>query len=70
MLTSCADVLKRREYADALANAEGFQKNFIDTNPFRLLAYQRISRPGAAIVVYIEGDGLAFTQRNSVSLLL
>ena len=68
MLTSCADVAERTEAAEALAKAAGYQKLVIDTNPFRLLSFERIRRPGANAVVYIEGDGLAFTQRNIVSL--
>ena len=68
ILTSCASVSQRVEYADKLANEAGFEKVIVATSPFRLLAYQRISRPGATIVIYIEGDGLAFTQANSVSL--
>ena len=67
LLISCAGVSQRLEQADTLAARAGFQKVVLDTVPFKLLSYQRIRKPGVAAVIYIEGDGLAFMQRNDVS---
>lgn len=45
----------------------GFTKNLIQGRNFVLLSYVRIKKAGEPLVVYIEGDGLAWESRSQVS---
>jgi hypothetical protein len=51
---------------DNLAGAYGFEKVYINSPPFVLASYQKLTKLGGSYVFYVEGDGLAFT-RNGVS---
>lgn len=57
----------RYEAADGVAAAGGLAKVHIQTKAFALTAYRRISRPGADITVYIEGDGSAWLSPTLLS---
>jgi pimeloyl-ACP methyl ester carboxylesterase len=60
----CADP---QTHADALATRGALTRDTIDTDSFVLTAYQRLTRPGLPLTVYIEGDGLAWINRNEAS---
>ena len=70
--SACGDLspATRLRHADELAAASGWQRIYLDAEPFRLAAYVpgRISS-GSALTVYIEGDGLAFITRSQVSVV-
>ena len=58
----------RLSAAAALAAAGGPQRLEVPAAPFRLLAYARFADPPpAALVVYVEGDGLAWESRSRLS---
>jgi pimeloyl-ACP methyl ester carboxylesterase len=57
----------RYDAADRVAAAGGLTKVHIQTRDFALTAYGRISRPGADITVYIEGDGSAWLSPTLLS---
>lgn len=66
-LASCAET-DWRAHADRIAAPVGLQREQIQTQPFLLTAYSRISQPGtASLHVYIEGDGLAWFSRSEPS---
>ncbi|MEI8394793.1 MAG: alpha/beta hydrolase [Rhodospirillaceae bacterium] len=62
LLSACAD---RREAAFTIAAASGFQRIAFDAPPFTLIGYLRGG--GRELIVYIEGDGLAWLSRNRLS---
>lgn len=68
LLPGCA-LLPSHAYrqADRLAEAGGFAKSYLAGDRFDLLAYRRISRPGAPLTVYLEGDGAAWLTPNRLS---
>ncbi len=66
-LTGCAS-LDRDEHAEALAAPAGLTRELIRTPAFVLTAFVRMSRADAPLVVYIEGDGLAWISRSQPSL--
>ncbi len=69
--SACADLSSatRLRHADELAAVAGWQRIYLDAEPFRLAAYVPArTSGGAALTVYIEGDGLAFITRSQVSL--
>ena len=53
--------------ADNLAEKAGLKKQFIRTGNFELLTYSRITVPGAALTIYIEGDGAAWRTSHQLS---
>ncbi|MBN2332245.1 MAG: alpha/beta hydrolase [Deltaproteobacteria bacterium] len=53
--------------ADKLAEHAGLQKQFIQSGNFELLTYSRTTAPGAALTIYIEGDGSAWRTRRCLS---
>lgn len=67
MVAGCA-TLNRNAHADSLAGPAGLKRELINTDSFVLTAFSRISRPGAPLDLYIEGDGLAWISRNEPSL--
>lgn len=60
-------MVDRREHADSLAGSAGLARKVLRTDTFILTSYARIKDPQAPIHVYIEGDGLAWTSRTTVS---
>lgn len=68
LLPGCA-LLPSHAYhrADRLAEGGGFAKRYLEGDRFDLLSYRRISRPGAPLVIYIEGDGAAWLTPNRLS---
>lgn len=65
VLTGCAD---RLATAEGLAGPAGLAREVIATRTFHLTAFTRIRNPAAPVVVYIEGDGLAWVSRGEPSL--
>lgn len=70
LLTGCATsslYLDRDLAARGIACKNGFTKNLIRGHDFVLLSYVRIGETGKPLVIYIEGDGLAWESRSRVS---
>ncbi|MFM0212372.1 alpha/beta hydrolase [Paraburkholderia sediminicola] len=67
VVVGCA-TLDRNAHADSLAGPAGLKRELINTDSFVLTAFSRISRTGAPLDLYIEGDGLAWISRNEPSL--
>ncbi len=65
-LAACAS-LDERGHADEIAARGGLVRMLVDAPPFLLTAYVRLQRPGAALAVYIEGDGAAWLSRTRLS---
>lgn len=53
--------------ADNLAEKAGLQKQFIRAGNFELLTYSRTKVPGAALTIYLEGDGSAWRTSHQLS---
>ncbi len=69
-LGACAMPLsskERRDRADAIAGAAGFEKSRVSVNGFVLTAYWRARMPDRPMTVYIEGDGYAWKSRRRLS---
>ena len=66
MLTACASV-DRSGTADSLARPAGMTRSLVQTSTFVLTAFSRQRDPAAPLVVYIEGDGLAWVSRTEPS---
>lgn len=66
LLAGCA---LPRPAADSVQQAEaaGFRRELVQANGFALTALVRSSDPQAPLRVYIEGDGRAWLDRNTVS---
>lgn len=70
LLTGCTTsplYLDRDYAARGIAGKNGFTKNLIRGHDFILLSYVRIGETGKPLVIYIEGDGLAWESRSRVS---
>ena len=71
LLAACAVATpaERAAQADALAAAQGWQKQRFAAPPFTLLGYVGPANPGPSrtLAVYIEGDGLAWEHRTRPS---
>jgi pimeloyl-ACP methyl ester carboxylesterase len=69
LVTACtSDALSRREAATALAVGAGLQPVTFDAGPFVLAGDLKGAGSGQPVlVVYIEGDGLAFVSRTQRS---
>ncbi|WP_317203283.1 alpha/beta hydrolase [Janthinobacterium sp.] len=57
----------RRQHADSLAAARGWQRLTLPTDDFVLAAYGPAAAAGATLTIYIEGDGLAWLSRARAS---
>jgi dienelactone hydrolase len=68
-LGGCTDlrVHEARDEADKIALAGGLSGRLVNTSRFQLVTYQRLARNREALVVYIEGDGLAWINRGQAS---
>lgn len=59
---------ERQAYADRLAAAASWQKQNISTQRFSLVAYAPSNRQKTSVLtVYIEGDGLAWLTKSTIS---
>ena len=67
VLSGCT-VLDPDAHADALAEPAHLRRQLVDTGPFVLTTFSRISHPGEPLRVYIEGDGVAWLSRTEPSL--
>jgi dienelactone hydrolase len=67
-LTGGCAGLDRDAHADALAASAGLKREQIVSGDFVLTAFTRVTRPGAPLDVYIEGDGMAWVSRTEPSL--
>ena len=63
-LTACASLSSRMSTARTIASAAGFEPVVLRTTTFRMIGFYRIRTPGRPVVVYIEGDGLAWMSRT------
>jgi hypothetical protein len=66
-LTGCA-ALDPDAHANALAEPAHLHRQLVDTGPFVLTAFSRISQPRKPLRVYIEGDGAAWLSRTEPAL--
>lgn len=53
--------------ADRVAATGNLTKHSIETKEFAITAYTRLSRPGADLTVYVEGDGSAWLSPKQLS---
>ena len=51
----------------SLPEAAGFKASEIATSSFKIASLQRLTNPAAPIVIYIEGDGMAWKSKGSRS---
>ncbi|WP_430365107.1 alpha/beta hydrolase [Trinickia sp. NRRL B-1857] len=66
-LSGCS-VFDRDAHADALAAQAGLRRQLVDSGPFVLTAFSRLSTPREPLRIYIEGDGVAWLSRTEPSL--
>lgn len=68
-LSGCGSVFaSRHELAQNIAASHGWQQRIFFSSTFDLTGYVSPARQGSkTLTVYIEGDGLAFENRNTVS---
>lgn len=68
-LTACSSISvdNRKENVKSIATNAGFSGFSIQTDGFRLAGFSRIVKPISDLTIYIEGDGLAWLDRYTVS---
>ena len=68
-LTGCSESAPFARYLHTadIAAKHHFKKELFESNSFSIMVYSRIDSPGDDINIYIEGDGLAWINRNRVS---
>lgn len=64
---STASVDSRKDNALLIAAKSGFSAFSVQTDTFRLAGFSNASKPISELTVYIEGDGLAWLDRYTVS---
>lgn len=69
LLQACAspDMASRHATATAIAGKAALLPAPVEAGAFTLAAFQRIDSPGQPLVVYLEGDGLAWASRTRPS---
>ena len=67
LLAACASVDDRIGSANAIAARAGFARQSVRADMFTLIAFERIGERGGPLVVYIEGDGKAWSSRTVLS---
>ena len=69
VLSGCVEgrVESARQRAAEIAERGGLSQQLVNAPPFTLLTYGRDAPGGDRLVVYIEGDGLAWINRGQVS---
>lgn len=65
--TTLAPIFDSSYLADQVARENGFAKLLLPTGHFTLTTYHKLKRSGGPMVVYIEGDGLAYHSRTRIS---
>jgi pimeloyl-ACP methyl ester carboxylesterase len=60
--------IERDAVADGLARQARLERSLVGTETFVLTVFSRIADPAVPLVVYIEGDGLAWKSRSEPSL--
>jgi hypothetical protein len=55
------------QHADAIAASAGLQRATVDSEPFVLTSFYRLTRADQPLTVYIEGDGFAWRSRRQPS---
>lgn len=69
LLSACTNQpVMREQVAKRMASPAWMIEREIAAAPFAMTAYERMHKNHAPATVYIEGDGLAWTSRNSASL--
>ncbi|SCW72010.1 hypothetical protein SAMN05216370_3120 [Pseudomonas peli] len=63
-LTGCTSANK---YADSIAQAAYLQREQVHTDTFLLTSFARTTRLDQPLMIYIEGDGMAWRSRNRPS---
>jgi hypothetical protein len=64
---ACVHFVDRQGVADDIAASGHLTPFSLSAPPFTLKGYRRITQPGQPVVVYIEGDGLAWLSPTTVS---
>jgi len=59
---------RRNENANLIAHSAQMTKRIIDAGLFNLTSWERIGKPGGAVNLYIEGDGLAWVSKYRKSM--
>lgn len=67
ILPGCNNLQTKINNADAIALKSSLKKKIIKTKNFNLVSYQKIDSSSKIAVIYIEGDGLAWTSKHRVS---
>jgi hypothetical protein len=62
MLTGCGAAPTSK-----VAASNGFKQQFVQAAPFSLATYQKITKPGSDVNIYIEGDGRAWVTKSVLS---
>ena len=69
MLTACSGLSDRGAKARGVAEQAGFTRQIIASGLFSLTTFHKLDKNNhALLVVYIEGDGLAFQRKGRLSL--
>jgi hypothetical protein len=69
IITTCiTNCVGKLEKAKNIAAQVGLKSKLITTSNFKLQSFYRFSKRGAPLTVYVEGDGLAWLNRNQPSL--
>lgn len=68
-LSAChsTNVITRNIDADFIAKSNGFVRKIVKGGDFWITTYQKVENKNLPYVFYIEGDGLAFTTRYTIS---
>ena len=53
--------------ADDIVGKSGFKREYVEAGNFTLLTYQKISKQGECVRIYIEGDGNAWKTKKQLS---
>lgn len=61
-LSSCATTNPNH-----IASHAGFKAVHLQTKPFNLAGFEKITQPGSEVNIYIEGDGSAWLRHNMIS---
>jgi hypothetical protein len=64
-LTNCVGKFSK---AKNIAETAGLKSKVLHTSKFKIQTFYRFSKKGAPLTVYIEGDGLAWLNRNQPSI--
>ena len=67
ILAGCASIDVGYRAADTIASSSRFQKEYVKTNLCTLTTFHNFTKPGAPLMVYIEGDGFAWRTHRELS---